>query len=72
MAVMLLTDNYMADLFKRMAPHNNFLDPNGPRKISGAASMPKPAASTINNWLMHNRVLSNDPGKTRFLEALYD
>lgn len=70
MSLMLLPDNYLADKFESLAPHNNFLDPNSPRTISGAASMPKPAASTINHWLIHDRQLSHDPVKQSFLESL--
>lgn len=70
MSLMLLPDNYLADMFEPLAPHKNFLDPNNPRTISNAASMPKPAASTINSWITHQRVLSGDPEKRRFLESL--
>lgn len=51
MALMLMLDNYMSDQIEALAPHKNMLDPNKPRTLTSVASMPKPVASTISNWM---------------------
>lgn len=70
MSLMLMLDNQMSDQIEALAPHKNVIDINNPRTLTGAATMPKPVASTISNWIAHNRVLENDPIKRQFLESL--
>lgn len=67
---MLMVDNYMSDQISALAPHKNMLDPNNPRALTDVASIPKPVASTISNFLATPRVISSDPAKRAFLEAL--
>lgn len=51
MAYVLMLDNYMTDKIEALAPHKNMVDANHPRKLTGVASIPKPVATIINNWL---------------------
>lgn len=52
MAKMLMLDNKMSSAIKRLAPHKSVIDSNKPRALTSIGNMPKPVASTINNWIM--------------------
>lgn len=52
MAGTLLLDNYMSEGAAVLSPHNNVIDGHKPRNLSGVASISKPVAATIINWLM--------------------
>ncbi len=67
---MLMLDNTMSDQIEALAPHKNIFDPNNPRTLTNAASMPSPVASTISSWIGYARPTVNDRTKIQFLEAL--
>ena len=70
MSYMLMLDNTMTDQIEALAPHKNIFDPNNPRSLTNAASMPSPVASTISSWIGQKRHVVTDPDKIKFLEAL--
>lgn len=73
MSLMLMLDNFMADQIEALAPHKNILDPNQPRGLTNVADMPKPVASTINNWIsVKAPEQSADPAKMEFMLSLAD
>ena len=51
MNLVLSLDNVTAKALEALAPHKSCIDINSPRKLSNAASITKPVASTIANWL---------------------
>ena len=65
-----MLDNDMSDQTADLAPHKNILDPNNPRTLTGAASMPKPVASTISNYIRMDRTNPPNANQIAFLEAL--
>lgn len=68
---MLAADNDMGDAIADLAPHKNFLDPNNPRTVSNVATMPKPVASTISNYLSNRKGKKpSEPARAAFMLAL--
>ena len=70
MSLMLALDNEQSDILEALAPHKNMYDANRPRTLTNVAEMPKPVASTITSWIHHDRQLSGDPKKAKFLADL--
>jgi len=46
-------DNKMADFWYPLAPEFNIFQMDSPDRISGNIGMPKPAISSMSNWLSH-------------------
>ena len=69
---MLMLENDLSDEIEALDGHKTVFDPNNPRSLTNAASMPAPVASTISAWIGYPRVLSNDPAKIAFLTSLAD
>lgn len=73
MTMMFMLDNYMSQAIEPLSPHKNMVDPNHPRTLTGVASMPKPVASSIINWLAgYDRTFDLDDKQQAFRQRLLE
>jgi hypothetical protein len=71
MNVTLAIDNYLANLWKNLAPHTNVFTADRPHQISGNISIPKPVIATM-SWWLEGEDQHIDPVKLQRFMALPD
>lgn len=70
MSQVMALDNASARDLQYLAPHMNMMSMNEPRKLSNAATFPKPVAATINNWLYSPCEVVSTNEQEKFMNGL--
>ena len=66
-------DNYIADLYERLAPHKSVFDLESPYNVSTNISKPKPVVASISNFITngHSDKLPIDQAKVDKMKELF-